>query len=84
MADAVLAGWAYWQFKLFEDLTTTAGTGSEGFYNTDGTLQDIKVKALARTYIQRTQGTLKFMVFLPETAQFKAEFTADLSIKAPT
>jgi len=31
-ADDNLAGWAYWQFKYFEDLTTSAGTGSEGFY----------------------------------------------------
>jgi hypothetical protein len=33
--------------KNFADLTTSAGTGSEGFYNNDGTLQDGKVKALA-------------------------------------
>ena len=31
--DKVLAGWAYWEFKIYKDLTTTAGTGSEGFYN---------------------------------------------------
>lgn len=49
--DIALAGWAYWQFKYYKDLTTTAGTGSEGFYNKDGSLQDKKVKALARTYM---------------------------------
>jgi len=38
-ADNHLAGWAYWQMKNFKDLTTTAGTGSEGIYNMDGTLQ---------------------------------------------
>lgn len=52
--DKALAGWAYWQFKYYADLTTTAGTGSEGFYNKDGSLQDKKVKALSRTYMQRT------------------------------
>lgn len=36
--DDALAGWAYWQFKYYKDLTTTAGTGSEGFYNQDGSL----------------------------------------------
>lgn len=48
--DENLVGWAYWEFKKFKDLTTSAGTGSEGFYNDDGSLQEIKVKALARTY----------------------------------
>lgn len=57
------AGWAYWQFKTYEDLTTTAGTQSEGFYNKDGALQTDKVKALARTYVQHAQGTLKQMQF---------------------
>lgn len=56
MSDEILAGWAYWQFKFFEDLTTSAGTGSEGFYNADGSLQDWKVKALARSYLMATQG----------------------------
>ena len=55
--DDNLAGWAYWQLKDFEDITTTAGDQAEGFYNKDGTLQDWKVKALARSYMQRTQGT---------------------------
>jgi endoglycosylceramidase len=51
VCDNHLSGWAYWQFKNFADLTTSAGTGSEGFYNNDGTLQSEKVKALARTYL---------------------------------
>jgi len=55
-ADKYVAGWAYWQFKNYADLTTSAGTGSEGFYNEDGTLQDWKVKALSRTYVMLTQG----------------------------
>lgn len=33
VCDEELVGWAYWQFKNFEDLTTSAGTGSEGFYS---------------------------------------------------
>lgn len=38
ISDEKLIGWAYWQFKYFGDLTTSAGTGSEGFYDADGTL----------------------------------------------
>lgn len=38
VCDEHLVGWAYWQLKSFGDLTTTAGTGSEGFYNRDGSL----------------------------------------------
>jgi len=53
-ADVYLASWAYWQFKKLGDLTTTAGIGSEGFYNDDGTLQIDKITALTRPYVQYT------------------------------
>lgn len=33
VADESIVGWAYWEFKTYKDLTTTAGTGAEGFYN---------------------------------------------------
>lgn len=35
-----LSGWIYWQYKTYKDLTTTAGTSSEGFFNNDGSLQN--------------------------------------------
>ena len=54
--DKHLVGWAYWEFKNYADLTTSAGTGSEGFYDADGTLQEAKVKIMARTYFPATQG----------------------------
>lgn len=68
ICDEHLTGWAYWEFKTYEDLTTSAGTGSEGFYNPDGTLQLKKVKSLARTYHTATQGTLLSMKFNPATS----------------
>jgi endoglycosylceramidase len=37
-ADAKLHGWAYWQYKFFNDVTTQSGD-QEGFYNSDGTVQ---------------------------------------------
>ena len=59
IADDYLVGWAYWQLKNFSDVTTVAGTASEGLYNRqDGSLVNWKVKALARSYLMSTQGTL--------------------------
>lgn len=83
-SDSVLAGWAYWQFKFFEDLTTSAGDGSEGFYNADGTLQEWKVKALARSYLMATQGVPSHMHFATETGAFTAKFTLEVTVDAPT
>jgi hypothetical protein len=51
-----LTSWAYWQFKNYKDLTTSAGDRSEGFYNNDGSLQVQKIKALTRTYVKAAQG----------------------------
>jgi hypothetical protein len=65
-------GWAYWQFKTYEDLTTSAGNRSEGFYNNDGTLQKQKVKALSRTYVKQAAGTLQTSKFSSNSGQFEA------------
>ena len=83
-SDKEQAGWAYWQFKNYWDFTTTAGTGSEGFYNFDGTLQHKKVKALARTYLPFTQGLLDSVAFDTTTGNFAGSFTLDASIDAPS
>jgi len=84
IADEFLVGWAYWQFKFFEDLTTTASVGAEGFYNYDGSLQQWKVKALARTYLQNTQGQLTKLNFNTVTGTFNGEFIVNTEIAAPT
>jgi endoglycosylceramidase len=68
IADEYLVGWAYWQFKTYGDLTTSAGTGSEGFYDPDGSLQTWKVKALSRTYLMNTQGVPTHQEFDMDTA----------------
>lgn len=83
-ADNHLTGWAYWQYKKLGDLTTTAGTGSEGFYNDDGTLQDAKIAALARPYLPNTQGTLQSVNYNRKTAVLTATFEVDTTIDAPT
>ena len=87
VTDEYLVGWAYWQFKYYEDLTTSASSGSiggEGFYNGDGSLQEYKVKALARSYMQYTQGVLTKQAFDVDTAEFNVEFKAKTNIQAPS
>jgi endoglycosylceramidase len=83
-ADEVNAGWAYWEFKNYWDFTTSAGTGSEGFYNTDGTLQQTKVKALSRSYLPYTQGRINTMKFDADTGDFSAALTVDTTIAEPS
>ena len=65
-------------------MTTSAGTGSEGFWNQDGTLQDFKVKALSRSYMPYTQGTLTSIFFETTSAALHAVFTYSDSINADT
>ena len=84
ISDSHLVGWAYWQLKTYQDLTTSAGSASEGFYNKDGSLQNQKVKALARTYMLATQGVPKSMNFETSNAEFTSVFTVNTSIKEPT
>jgi hypothetical protein len=38
LCDKYMLSWAYWEFKKFKDITTSAGSTSEGFYENDGTL----------------------------------------------
>ena len=78
--DEYQVGWAYWEYKKYKDLTTTAGQSSEGIYEDDGTLQVNKVKALARTYLKAIQGTPKFMKFNADNGVYNAMFTYDATI----
>lgn len=83
-ADRYQAGWAYWEFKKYADLTTSAGTGEEGFYNADGTLQHWKVKALSRSYMMYSQGVPTLTEFDMDSGIFNAAITLDTSIEAPS
>lgn len=82
--DDRLVSWAYWEFKTYKDLTTSAGSHSEGFYNYDGTVEQKKVKALARTYIKSAQGLITQMHFDTKTAEFEATIKVDTTISHPT
>lgn len=84
------SGWAYWQYKNYKDLTSTSGSRPEGFFNNDGSLQAIKVKALSRTYLKYTQGTIKQRKFAHDadaqlkTGQFVADIQVDTAITGPS
>lgn len=84
------SGWAYWQYKNYKDLTSTSGDRPEGFFNSDGTLQTKKVKALSRTYLKHTQGTILGTKFAHEddgelkAGQFVAEIEVDSNVEAPS
>jgi hypothetical protein len=82
--DDYQVGWAYWEYKKFHDITTTAGLSSEGVYEDDGTLQTRKVKALARTYAKAIQGTPSMIRFNSDNGAFSLTFTYDATITAPT
>ena len=84
VADEFLVGWAYWEFKNYEDLTTSAGTGSEGFYNQDGSLQSWKVKAMARTYMMFSQGTPIKNFFDMDSGFFEGKLKVNTEIEHPT
>lgn len=61
--EKMQAGWAYWQFKKYAELTSISGDRSEGFYEDDGTLHELKVRALSRTYVKHAQGTILNQTF---------------------
>jgi hypothetical protein len=79
-----LLGWSYWQYKTYKDLTTSAGNKSEGFYNVDGSLQNVKVKALSRPYVPLAQGEIIKNKLDHASGNFSATIQVDTTINAPT
>jgi len=72
-ADIALHSWTYWQFKYFDDIITQSGL-IEGFYTTDGQLQQNKVAALSRTYAPKIAGMTRKMSYDHETAAFRLQY----------
>ncbi len=57
-------GWAYWQFKKYQDLTTASiPATTESFYTEDGELEMNKVRALSRSYAHAIAGILLSIIF---------------------
>ena len=83
-ADNHLVSWAYWMYKTFNDHTTTAANNTEGIFNSNGTLQKYKEKALSRTYIQSYQGYPLSFNFNDETKEANAKFIFKKAIEKPS
>lgn len=79
--DDRLQGWAYWQLKKFQDITTA--NADESLYDEQGDLEVAKLKVLSRTYAQATAGKLSKMEFDPDSAVFEMDFTVTVT-SAPT
>ena len=78
-ADKFMQSWSYWNFKTFDDITTTGDAdGGESFYNKDGSVQFEKVRALTRTYAPAIAGMPTKMHFDNSTGDeiFTLQFTA--------
>lgn len=75
IADKYLHSWSYWQLKWYDDFTTADKPGSvESFYNVDGSLQQDKVKALARSYAYATCGVPTKQSFDATTGVFSFSY----------
>jgi len=81
-ADAQAMSYSYWMYKPFHDYTCFLNQ-PEGMWileNNEVKVQDIKVKALARTYVQKYQGKPLGSKFDTTTSKFEADFTIDLNL----
>lgn len=83
-ADNYLVSWNYWMYKPFGDHTTTAKENTEGVFNSDGTVQSFKERALTRTYIQSYQGYPLSMQFNDETIEFNSSFILNNQLIDPS
>ena len=79
--DSKALSWAYWQYKGYNDITTT-GSDTEGLWYSNGTLQSNKVMALSRTYFQAVQGKPLSIEF--NNGTFQGCYELNSTIKYPT
>jgi len=83
VCDHHLISWAYWSFKPFGDHTTHADK-DEGLFNSDGTTQDLKLKALVRPYIMKFQGQALINRYNSENKLLYSKFRLNLNITKET
>lgn len=82
MAESHLQSWSYWQYKYYDDLTTT-GHG-EAFYDENGDLEAGKVRALSRTYAYAIAGIPTSSTFDPSSSKFEFSYILNTNIASPT
>eukprot|EP01113_Clastostelium_recurvatum_P033949 TRINITY_DN4550_c0_g1_i1.p1 TRINITY_DN4550_c0_g1~~TRINITY_DN4550_c0_g1_i1.p1 ORF type:complete len:510 (-),score=124.90 TRINITY_DN4550_c0_g1_i1:11-1540(-) len=81
-ADSNLQSWSYWQFKYFQDLTTSGS--AEALYDDSGMLEETKLKALSRTYPTAVAGMPVSFSFDAYSSSFQFIYTLNASIPLPT
>ena len=82
-AEAQFQGWAYWTYKSFDDITTQ-NPATETLWHANGTLQDGKVRELARTYAQAIAGAPTATRFNATSAAFSLSFASRAAIAGDT
>jgi endoglycosylceramidase len=86
-ADERMQSWSYWNFKSFDDITTTGdANGGESFYNKDGSVQTEKLRMLTRAYAPIIAGRPTRTHFENRTGEeaFTLEYTVLDSITGST
>ena len=74
-ADKHIQSWIYWQYKYYNDITTsTPGESGESLYYNNGTVVIEKLKVLSRTYPQIIAGSNLNYHFNPITSKFTMSF----------
>ncbi|MHB1711077.1 MAG: cellulase family glycosylhydrolase [Acidimicrobiales bacterium] len=86
LADRNLAGWAYWQWKFYNDPTGNPGEGLAGTNPTTGApVVDLaRAAILSEPYAQAVAGTPMSMGYDPTTDAFHLTYRVDPSIHQPT
>ncbi|EGG17200.1 hypothetical protein DFA_08187 [Cavenderia fasciculata] len=81
-ADRHLQSWTYWQYKFYNDITTSGP--EESLYLADGSLDVEKVMTLSRTYARAIAGEPISMYFDITTSQFLFSYKINTAITQPT
>ena len=86
LADQHLAGWAYWQWKFYNDPTGNPSEGLAGTNPSTGApvVDPARAAILSEPYAQAVAGTPTSMRYDPATDAFHLTYRADASIHQPT
>jgi len=76
--DELLQSWAQWQYKSYVPIT---GEG-HGFYNKDGTIDNVKLRLLSRTYAHAVAGRTISSQFNPTTRGYRLAYSLQTGVAA--
>jgi len=83
LADKEFQSWTYWQYKSYDDITTSGGY-DESFYDAHGNLQLNKAQTLSRSFAPAIAGTPKSMSFDRKTKLFTLTYAFNPLTTGPT